>query len=358
MRRLLLPLLTILALLAGTSPALAADGGSPYPTLKATASSRTATQQLQHVKVQWKGENGKPKSKYATIPGIGDLQLICKPDTTMIKLYTPNRGYETQMWLQKYEKKNGRDVVSSKEARIYRWAHAGDNGNGGTGNYAHEGLNQGRGKHGVENFSQGYLSGVISQQSSRSPDGPQLTSPRPVTTFELTWYWNGFDYAANARSCTIDAVFTTRLDTRMVLTWHGSDNAAGHDTLSSPLAGIGTLDLYCELPTGDTHRSFVMTPSDLGVGGTQPKLYVETVTGEGLVENQVEKHDYALDEETGTFPAIPLPQNGSVRMKVTNGNGAARWVLVSSYSVLNNALKPELNTCEMAAGLYNARLLG
>ncbi|MBC7631265.1 hypothetical protein, partial [Aeromicrobium sp.] len=337
--RSLFVLLTLLALVTGVAPARAAGGGTPapYPPLKAT-SSRTATQQVQHVTVKWQGGDGRPKSKYATIPGIGNLQLICKPDTTMIKLYTPERGYETQMWMQKYETKNGRYVVSSKEARIYRWAHAADNGNGGTGNYANEGLNQGRGKNGVENFSQGYLNGVISQQSSRSADGPQLTSPRPVTTFELTWYWNGFDYAPNARSCTIDAVFTTRLDERMVLTWHGSAAAAGHDTLSSPLRGIGTLDLYCELPAGNTDRAFVVTPSDLGSGPdstSAPTLYVETVTGEGLVADHVEKHDYDLDGATGAFPAIPLPQNGSVRMKIKNGNGNATWVLLSSYTVLN-----------------------
>ena len=39
-------------------------------------------------------------------------------------------------------------------------------------------------------------------------------------------------------------------------------------------------------------------------------------------------------------------------MRVTNGD-VSHWVLLSSYFILNNVPRPELNLCEIAAGYYD-----
>lgn len=336
----------------GTSPASAER---PAPTMK-VASRRTSGQQVQHVTVNWRGtqKRTKVKAKQAVVPGIGELDLVCQPNKTMIRLWTPDRGYETQMWMQKYEDKQGSPAVSVKTARVYRWADADDNGRGGTGFYTHEGLNQ---RPGVENYAKGFMNGIISQRSSRSADGPQIAQDalKPVTTFELTWYWNGFNHGPTYRSCKIDAVFTTKLANRMSVTWHGDDDADGNDRQSAQLPGVGFLDLACSRAASDQAPTFTVTPYRPGTEQSPAELYVEQVTGEGRVTDHVDHTTLSgVDPETGAFPSLPLPRNGTLRIKVTNGNGNSQWLLVSSYFVLNNSAHPQLNLCELAAGQYQA----
>lgn len=325
------------------TPAAAADPGAA-PSLSAP-SSRSATQLVQHVTVRWTGtQRTQVFSKDAVIPGIGDLSLVCRSTSTMLRLHTEDRQRETQMWLQKYEVKNGHDVVAVKVPRIYRYAHALDAGRGGTGYYAHEGLNK---TTPIENYSRGTINGLISQRPGRHLPGTAFAPP-PVTSFELTWYWNGFRHPAKYRSCTIDAVFTTRLDTRMGLTWHGSADAVGHETQRSRVPGIGYLTVTCRDETDPTGAAQTVSiePDD-----PDADLYVERVTGEGRVEDQVATQGYGYGAlEPGVLGPVTLPRNGTLRMRIRVG-GADRWVLVSSYAITNNP-DPRLNLCEVAAAHY------
>lgn len=357
-RRLLALPALLLALALGASlagPARAERGDVPArsaaaPTATAAAPAKATTGTVvTRLKLVYRGRAKRPvTTRSANVPGIGDVDVYCRQNTTMIRLYTANRQFETQMWTQKYEQK-GRESVAVKNARIYQFAHADDNGNGGTGFTTNEGFNQSTPP---ETFSQGYLNGIISQRSSRSPGFArgQLAAPRPVTTFELTWYWENLRQPARYRTCTVKASFTTVLtaDQRMGITWHGTADAPGHDEQVTRVPGVGNLALSCHAGTDDD-KTLTITPAT--PGGT---LYVERVTGEGALEDHVDvSSQSAPDPETGAFTPVSLPSNGTLRLKVTNGS-VSRWFLLSSYYVVTDRYGPQRNLCEVAVGGYSA----
>lgn len=318
-------------------------------TIEATPSRAATGRVVTKVALRYRGAQQHPVStKSANIPGIGDVDIYCRSNITMLRLYTAGRQYETQMWTQKYEQK-GYQSVAVKNARIYRYAHADDNGKGGTGFYTNEGFNQ---QTPPETYSKGYLNGIISQRSSRSPtfSAGQIASPRPVTTFELTWYWENMRQPERFRTCNVDAVFTTELDSdrRMGITWHGNAAAAGNDSYATTYPGLGDLALNCETGTYGDH-TLTVTPTS-----QDATLYVETVTGEGRVEDHVDTSTLKVDKESGAFPVLPLPNNGTMRFKLTNTPTATKWFMLSSYYVTNDRFGPDRNLCEVSMGGYSA----
>lgn len=319
-------------------------GAAPVRAAERSAATAAPERLVQRITVKWDpGTRRKVYSKNAVIPGIGELALICRSNLTMIRLHTENRQLETQMWLQKYEVKNDHNVVAVKVPRIYRYAHALDTGKGGTGYYAAEGLNK---VTPIENYSSGTINGIISQRAGRHQSGGSL-APKPVTSFELSWYWNGFRHPADYRSCRIDAVFTTVLDQRAGITWHGTADAAGRDTQRTRLPGIGWLDLECRAETDPSGAAQTLTvvPDD-----PDADLYVERVFSEGWVEDHVVRSSYVPDD-SGVLGPVPLPGNATLRLRVRVA-GADRWLMVSSYRVTNNP-DPRLNLCEVSAAPYD-----
>lgn len=315
----------------------------------ATVAAAAPERLVQHVRVKWDpSTRRKVYSKNAVIPGIGELALICRSNLTMIRLHTEQRQLETQMWLQKYEVKNRHRVVAVKVPRIFRYAHALDTGKGGTGYYAAEGLNQ---VTPIENYSSGTINGIISQRPGRHQSGGSL-SPRPVTSFELNWYWNGFRHPADYRSCKIDAVFTTTFTNRAGITWHGTADAAGRDAQRTRLPGIGWLDLECRAETDPSGAAQTLSIEPDGSSGPDADLYVERVFSEGRVEDHVVTTSYTTGgPEPGLLGPVPLPGNATLRLRVRVA-GASRWLLVSSYLVTNNP-DPRLNLCEVSAAPYD-----
>lgn len=348
--RRLLPALLALVLLGSTGlllPASVPAGAAEReaPAVSEVRSSSTARSLVQHVTVSWDpSTRRKVYSRNAVVPGIGELALICKGNATMIRLHTEDRGLETQMWLQKFEVKNEHNVVAVKTPRIYRWAHALDDGTGGTGYYASEGLNQ---RTPIENYSSGTINGIISQRPGRNRPGTAF-APKPVTTFELSWFWNGFRHPADYRSCRIDAVVTTQLDTRAGITWRGSADAVGHDRQTTRIPGFGELSLECRDEVDPTGAAQTLS---INPDSPDADLYVERVTGEGWVEDHVATRTYAYgDTVPATLGPVPMPRNGTLRLRLRVGQ-AERWLLVSSYDVVNNP-DPRLNLCEVAAAHY------
>ena len=337
----------ITALVAGllcAAPVQAAER-QPAPTLR-VASSSSSERLVQHVTVKWDpSTRRKVYTKNAVIPGIGNLAMICKSNSTMIRLRTEHRQLETQMWLQKYEVKNHHNVVSVKVPRVFRYPHALADGTGGTGYYAGENLNK---VTPIENYSSGTINGIISQRPGRHQSGGSLAL-KPVTSFELNWFWNGFRHPARYRSCKIDAVFTTTFENRAGITWHGSADAAGRDSQRTRLPGIGWLDLECRAETDPTGAAQTLTiePDD-----PDADLYVERVFGEGWVDDHVVTQTYDYGEpEPGLLGPVPLPSNATLRLHVRVA-GAQRWLLVSSYRVTNTA-DPLLKLCEVSAAPYD-----
>jgi len=307
-----------------------------------------ANERVQRVRVSWKGTQKRTKvySKSAVVPGIGRLTLTCRPDATFVRLTAEDRTAETQLWMAKYETKGGRAVVATKTARIYRYSDAADDGTGGTGASASEGLNQ---LSTIENFASGYLDGVISQRPGRHLPVSGST-PVPVTSLSLNWWWTGFRHPMSWRQCKIDATVTTRLSPRMGVSWHGDADAAATQYAEYSLPGIGTLQLRCEPDAGgvEGRRTLALVPA---VPGRGSRIYAETVSGEGRVEDHVEADSYDVDPATGRIGGIELPRNGMIKLFVQVG-GKERVFLLSSYLVTNNAADPALNVCETALAAY------
>lgn len=301
--------------------------------------------EIKDIEVKWAGDGERDYVESARVQGIGNIKLVCKPTNTIIKLTPDTRDAETQMWLAKYEDKRGGPSVAVKNVRIYKYANANDDGTGGTGRSAHEGLNQ-RGD--VENWAKGYAYGLISQRPGRNLPAGGVALTR-TTSFYLTWYWNGLDEPRAYQSCNLQLRLVSSPTERIGLNWHGTDDAAAGNTVTTAaVAGFGQLRLTCE-PGRDNEQSIVLDP-DLDGGS----VYAETITGEGRVEDHVESESYDHDADTGLIGPVELPRNGMVRIRYTVPDGAggwrARWFYLSSYMVLNNALHPELNLCEIAVG--------
>ena len=127
------------ALVASLALVLATLGVSPTYA-GGTGAARKSVQQQSRIVVKWQGYQKKPKYQKTTdVPGIGQVDLVCRPNSTMIRLHANDRRAETQMWMAKFETKDGTDRVAVKNVRIFTYATAADDGQGGTGSQAHEG---------------------------------------------------------------------------------------------------------------------------------------------------------------------------------------------------------------------------
>ena len=326
------------ALVASLALVLATLGVAPTYAGGETAAKRSVQQQKRLV-VKWQGFKKKPKyQKTADVPGIGQVDLVCKPNMTMIRLHANDRRAETQMWMAKFETKDATDRVAVKNVRIFTYATAADDGRGGTGPQAHEGLNQ---KSPIEDFEKGSAYGVISQRPGRNqPGGGPLALP--ATAFKLTWYWERFAYPGS-QYCKMTLALNTDTDQQFGLSWHGDDEAAYRSTTNAQLPGFGEVQLRCE--TGRQGAQTVALRTD------DPESYMdyEYIRGEGQVGDHVDHYsDLGWDPVTGLLGPVDLPTNGMMRIWWSVGGVKRLWVL-SSYMVVNNTAKPFLNLCEVAA---------
>jgi hypothetical protein len=327
------------ALLASLALVLATIGVGPTYADHGHASKKRSVQQSSRIVVKWQGFKKRPKyQKTADVPGIGQVDLVCRPDSTMIRMHANDRRAETQMWMAKFETKDGSDRVAVKNVRIFTYATAADDGHGGTGSQAHEGLNQ---KTPIEDFEKGSAYGVISQRPGRNqPGGGALALP--ATAFKLTWYWERFAYPGS-QYCKMTLALRTDTDQQFGLSWHGDDEAVTRSTSTAVLPGFGEAQLRCE--TGQYGEQTVALKTD------DPASYMdyERIRGEGQVGDHVDHFsDLTWDPVTGLLGPVDLPTNGMMRIW-WSVNGVKRLWVLSSYMVTNNAAKPWLNVCEVAA---------
>ncbi|MFC7496533.1 MULTISPECIES: hypothetical protein [unclassified Nocardioides] len=294
---------------------------------------RTPVDQTTRVVVKWKGERQRQvQQKSANVPGIGRIDLVCRPTSTMVRVRPTSRSPETQMWLAKFEQKGGRDVVAVKNVRVYT----------GTGSRAHEGLNQ---RSPIEDFSSGTAYGVISQRPGRDQaGGGALTTP--VTSFRLTWWWERFRHPGN-EFCRMALKLRTRSDGQFGLTWHGTDEALTHTTSITTVPGLGEAIVTCEPGSTAYDQTVAFRPT--GAHPESAYLDVEYIQGEGAVDDHVERYSgLGYDPVTGLLGPVDLPRNGMMRLWVSV-DGVQRAYVLSSYHVVNNDRDPRLNLCEVAA---------
>lgn len=322
---------SLLLLLAavGVAPTYAGDG---------PAERQRSVQQSKRVVVKWQGYQKRPKyQKVADVPGIGQVELVCRPNNTMVRIRANDRRAETQMWLAKFETKDGSDRVAVKNVRVFQYATAADDGRGGTGQQSHEGLNQ---QTPIEDFQKGWAYGVISQRPGRHQDGGG-TLALPATAFKLSWYWERFAYPGS-QFCKMTLALRTNTDQQFGLSWHGDSEASSRSSNTSVLPGVGEVGLRCE--TGRYGEQSV----SLRPESADATMDYELVRGEGLVSDRVERYHLDVDPVTGLLGPVDLPTNGMMRIWWTVDGVKRTWVL-SSYMVTNNDERPWLNLCEVAA---------
>jgi hypothetical protein len=328
---LVVPVLLTLAVI-GVAPTYAGGPG-------AEKSAKKVVQATKRMTVKWQGFQKRPTyQKVADVPGIGQVELMCRPNNTMLRIRANDRRAETQMWMAKYETKDGTDRVAVKNVRVYTYATAADDGKGGTGPQSHEGLNQ---RTPIEDFAKGTAYGVISQRPGRNqPGGGALAMP--ATSFKLTWYWERFAYPGS-QYCKMTLALKTDTSKQFGLSWHGDDEAATRTTSTATIPGFGEAQLRCETGRGG-EQTIALKPKD-------PASFMdyEYIDGEGEVKDHVEQYnDLQYDPETGLLGPVPIHRNGMMRIWWSVGGVKKAWVL-SSYMVTNNDPKPWLNTCEIAA---------
>lgn len=341
-------LLLLVGLLAGAG-AMPSYGDGPT----ARAAAKKAVLKDKRIVVSWQGERKRRVyQKRANVPGIGTIDLVCRPDRTQVRIRPNSRAPETQMWMAKLEDKGGRAVVAVKNVRVYTYATAADHGRGGTGARAHEGLNQ---RPRIEDFQAGNAYGVISQRPGRNQDG-QGALRTPATSFKLTWWWERFDYPGH-QYCNMALTLHTDTARQFGLSWHGDAEAAGGATSSTVIPGFGTAIVTCQTGRRGEHSvafrpSVGYDPATDPSGAREPFLDATTIIGEGLLDNQVEElTDLDYDPETGLLGPVELPDNGMMRLKFapTGSAGPALSYVLSSLAKTNDAEHPELNLCEVAA---------
>ena len=326
---LVLPLLLVLAAM-GVAPTYA--GGQRVD------KARTDVAQSGRIIVKWQGFQKHPKYvKTTDVPGIGQAELVCRPNATMVRIRANDRRAETQMWLAKFETKEGTDRVAVKNVRVFTYATAADDGTGGTGQQAHEGLNQ---QSPIEDFEKGWAYGVISQRPGRqNPGGGPMALP--ATAFRLDWYWERFAYPGS-QFCKMKLKLRTDTTQQIGLSWHGDDES-GRNTTTSVLPGFGEATLRCE--TGRYgEQSISLRPENLDGA----RMDYEVVRGEGPVADRVDRYSLGADPVTGLLGPVDLPTNGMMRIWWTVSGVKKAWAL-SSYMVTNNEQRPWLNLCEVAA---------
>jgi hypothetical protein len=336
-------LLLLASLLAGvgTTPSYGEGGASARTVAKQSAQKKV--QKDKRIVVRWKGEKKRRVyQKSANVPGVGTVDLVCRPNSTQVRIRPNSRTPETQLWMAKFETKGNRDVVAVKNVRVYTYATAADDGRGGTGAKANEGLNQ---KGSIEDFQKGNAYGVISQRPGRNQPG-RGAQTTPVTSFKLTWWWERFDHPGH-QYCRMALTLHTDTTRQFGLNWHGSAEGAVRTTSTTRIPGIGDAIVTCEPGSNAYDQTVAFRPT-----GAKPErsfLDYEYIQGEGDVDLHVDHvDDLDYDPVTGLLGPVDLPRNGMMRLWVSVG-GVKRAYVLSSYYVVNNDQNPALNTCEVAA---------
>lgn len=364
---------------------LAASGLVAAASAPSVAGASDTSMLRQRATIAWYGQDyQRHDTASVEIPGIGTARIVCRRDRTMLTIQPRDRSRETQMWSEIHHTKNDAygqpyESVAVKNARVYRYANADDDGSGGTARTANEGFNQLN--HRIEDSSRGSVRGVISQRPARNRNAAGSTVP-PSTAFTIRWDWSGYRGSAKSSRCNVTGVFETRVGTAgrdarravkqadsstvrlggkkvrvgvtaktyrgrsasLALNWHGDADASRQTSASRTLPGLGSLHLTC--PAGpDSEAQLVVRPVR-----TAAHLQTETISGEGDVNDHIESEYHGYDPTSGTLAPVDLPANGIVRGSLTVGSRQVD-IVVSSYRVTNNAARPGLNVCEIAVAV-------
>jgi hypothetical protein len=283
-----------------------APGGNGAPT--------TPQANVANATVDWSGGNWQGREAAGFVaPGIGHGEIVCRPDAQYIRFYPDTLTDEVAMMNWTY-----RDWGGGSEKALREALHA-----PGTGPDFLEGINKFAPP---EQTSTGEFDGIISDRGAAlGPGGGPLAPP---TTLKMTWAWD-FTNPAQAR-CHVAAQFTSEVDTgsptvrSAQVVWRGDSNAAGRDTASVAVPGVGTMTVQCQAQDG-TKRLTLDAPNGATVTSRQGS------------------DDFSVPRPPGQVTA-DLPNNGMLAIDL----GAGRSVLVSSRYKTNDPDGSQ-NWCAIAA---------
>lgn len=358
----MIPTLVRTALAVGTlAAAFGAPAAQALPTPATTSLRQRAT-------VDWQ------KGRYAgndrvafSVPGIGQGEIVCRPNATYIRLTPNDRARETSLWSVAARVKGEAVSYVVKNARIYQFGTPTAPATAsGTGPSAQEGFNV---ENQVEDSGSGVAVGLISQRTALNAPG-QATAP--LTSVRLQWSWSGFRDAQPKRAkCKVVARFVTKMPegttikrrtagglvrrpgpatNELFVDWHGEQDAPGKTTAGPiQIPYLGALSATC--PTGRDSRAQVILKADDPAEGLT--VLVTRFQGEG--PDAYESFYVITDPGTGEVP-IDLPTNGFLVLEITGADGRRAHVPISSWRQTNDEKVGE-NFCEIAAQTVSKRRL-
>jgi hypothetical protein len=275
--------------------------------------------EVQHVVVDWSDNKAYGRDIAGFVaPGIGYGQIECGFQKQDLRFFPSDLNREQSMMLWTYK-----NWVQNNEKSIRESLH-----NEFTGPDFQEGLNK---FSPPEKHMTGEYEGLIADRGVL--DAPFGESLAPPTYIDLTWVWD-FSDPRHSR-CHVDATLYTDngnptenrpLARSLQVVWRGDDNAAGHDTVTQDVPGVGTVTLTCQA-----------TPN-----GTRT-LTVDPATDGGAVTTRQGGDDTESDLDHGPIVA-QLPNNGQVKLGLFGGASA---LITSRWKV--NDPTPAENSCKVAA---------
>jgi hypothetical protein len=275
---------------------------------------------VQHVSLAWSGGQWRGNESagfYAA--GIGDGQLVCRPDTQWMRVFPADRTRDATMMLWTFHDWEENSEYAIRESEMTQY----------TGRDFNEGFNKFQP---AEKRAKGTFYGVI---GDGLPAAGGLLSGRSPTEVRLSWSWD-FTDEANA-SCSVDATFTSQgagvtgpLATGLSLAWRGADGVPADTTTVVPVPGLGGVRLRCD-PGIEGVRGLVVEPD-------RALAALELTTHEGSDTTR---------RTIGNTPYfVPVPNNGLVEVVASGGGPPLRLVLSSRWKV--NDPDPAANFCRLS----------
>jgi hypothetical protein len=275
---------------------------------------------VQHVALDWSAgrwQGSDSAGFYA--PGIGDGQIVCRPDTQWVRFFPADRSRDVAMTLWTFRDWDGGSEVALREPEMTQF----------TGPDFNEGLNKFTPS---EKRSHGSFVGIV---GDGLPPAGTFGSWRVPTEIRLTWSWD-FTDPADAR-CSVTATLTSQgpgsagaVARGLSLAWREETAVPADTTVATPVPGLGTVRLRCDArPEGV--RQLVVEPD-----AALPGLALTTYENSDRSDRMLGNSPYTL----------PLPNSGLV--EAATPSGAALRLLVSSRWKVNDP-DPAQNFCRVSA---------
>jgi hypothetical protein len=274
---------------------------------------------VQQVSVGWSGGHwqGSDSASFSA-PGIGDGQLVCRPDTQWLRFTPADRSRDVSMMLWTFRDWEGASEYAIREPQMTQF----------TGPEFNEGFNKFTPP---EKRSHGSFVGLV---GDGLPAPGAFGGGRSPTEIRLTWSWDFTDLGA-AR-CNVSATFTSQaagsagaVARGLSIGWNGAGGVPADPAAAMSLPGIGTVRLRCDASPAGVR--------ELAVEADAALTALRVATYEGS------------DRSDRTLTAAPyvaaLPNNGMVEA-TASGATPARLIASSRWKV--NDPDPAQNSCRVS----------